>query len=136
MLAALRQSTESRQLVDLAKRYLSGVKGTLVQGKKIKAEKAAQRAAIAQQIAAGGPVGAGSQRQQGQVPQGSARAHQTSGQTVAPYQAQQQQAMGPFAAINQAARNGGQSGQGLQVRQYVYQDGQPGVGHGPGTGNG
>ena len=47
MLNALKQSTESRQLVDLAKKYLSGVKGTLVQGKKIKAEQAAARAAAA-----------------------------------------------------------------------------------------
>jgi hypothetical protein len=48
MLNALKQSTESRQLVDLAKKYLSGVKGTLVQGKKIKAEQAAARVAAAQ----------------------------------------------------------------------------------------
>jgi len=47
MLNALKQSTESRQLVDLAKKYLSGVKGTLIQGKKIKAEQAAARAAAA-----------------------------------------------------------------------------------------
>jgi len=65
MLAALKQSTESRQLVELAKKYLQGVRGTLVQAKKLKAEKAVQRAALAQQIAGvsgsgggggGGPV--------------------------------------------------------------------------------
>ena len=61
MLNALKQSTESRQLVDLAKKYLSGVKGTLVQGKKIKAEQAAARAAAAsrQQQTGSGIPGAG-----------------------------------------------------------------------------
>lgn len=57
MLAALKQSTESRQLVELAKKYLQGVRGTLVQAKKLKKEKAAQRMAVAQQIAAGGAIG-------------------------------------------------------------------------------
>lgn len=42
MLAALRQSPEPKHLIDLAKKYLTGVKGTIVQGKKIKAERAAQ----------------------------------------------------------------------------------------------
>jgi len=62
MLNALKQSTESRQLVDLAKKYLSGVKGTLVQGKKIKAEQAAARAAAAsrqQQTGSSGIPGSG-----------------------------------------------------------------------------
>jgi len=53
MLAALRQSTESRQLVELARKYLQGVKGTLVQAKKLKAEKTAQRTALAQQLVGG-----------------------------------------------------------------------------------
>lgn len=42
MLAALRQSPEPRHLVELAKKYLSGVKGTVVQAKKIRADRAAQ----------------------------------------------------------------------------------------------
>lgn len=41
MLAALKQSPESRHIVDEARRYLSGVKGTLVQSKKQRSEKAA-----------------------------------------------------------------------------------------------
>jgi len=77
MLNALKQSTESRQLVDLAKKYLSGVKGTLVQGKKIKAEQAAARAAAAsrqQQMGSSGIPGSGfgvfpSQQQQQQYRQ-------------------------------------------------------------------
>ena len=42
MLNALRQSAEPRHLVQEASRYLQGVKGTLVQAKKIKAEKLAK----------------------------------------------------------------------------------------------
>lgn len=42
MLAALRQSPEPKHLIDLAKKYLTGVKGTIVQAKKIKAERATQ----------------------------------------------------------------------------------------------
>jgi hypothetical protein len=63
MLAALKQSPESRQLVDLAKKYLTGVKGTLVQHKKLKAEKAAQ-------LAAGGPAGGAGQSLQAPPPGG------------------------------------------------------------------
>lgn len=57
MLVALRQSPESRHLIDLAKKYLTGVKGTLVQEKKRKAEKAAYETALkaSQQASAHGP---------------------------------------------------------------------------------
>ena len=48
MLEALKQSGEPRHLVQLATRYLQGVKGTLAQQKRINAEKAAERAAAAE----------------------------------------------------------------------------------------
>lgn len=113
MLAALKQSTESRQLVELAKKYLQGVRGTLVQAKKLKAEKAAQRVALAQQIAGGivGPI------QHGQAVQ-------------RPAQTQSQQFTGQSAIVSErpgaqrqpqqvsTATNGG-GGPALQVKQYV-----------------
>lgn len=43
MLEALRNSPEEKHLVQLAMKYLRGVKGTLVQTKKLKAQKAAQQ---------------------------------------------------------------------------------------------
>lgn len=42
MLATLKQSTESRYLVDMAVKYLAGVKGHLVYDKKKRSEKQAE----------------------------------------------------------------------------------------------
>ncbi|KAB8342853.1 hypothetical protein FH972_022451 [Carpinus fangiana] len=50
MLTALKASPEQQHLVELATRYLRGVKGTLVQAKKFKAQRATVEALIAQGI--------------------------------------------------------------------------------------
>jgi len=116
MLAALKQSTESRQLVELAKKYLQGVRGTLVQAKKLKAEKAVQRTALALQIAGGSNVvGSGTVGQNGQYVQAQA-------------QKQIQHHAGPSTGVSKATvtqkisdvRPATSSGApALQVRQYV-----------------
>lgn len=49
MLEALRNSPESKELIEMAKKYLTGVKGTIVQDKKKKAEKAAFENALRMQ---------------------------------------------------------------------------------------
>lgn len=49
MLETLRNSTEPRHLIDLATRYLQGVKGSIVQDKKRKEEKQTARLALAHQ---------------------------------------------------------------------------------------
>jgi len=46
MIESLRNSTESKNLIDAAKTYLYGVKGSIVQDKKRKAEKQAARLAV------------------------------------------------------------------------------------------
>lgn len=131
MLAALKQSPESRQLVDLAKKYLTGVKGTLVQHKKLKAEKAAQLAAIK---AAGEGQGQGQQPFQPGGTQSfrvqlaphppqhlgapSGQQQRTSGPSM-PTQSQQQQPSELMQAFHQAAAQNAQNR--LNVRQFAYQ---------------
>jgi len=51
MLETLRQSTESKHLIDMANRYLQGVKGSIVQDKKRKEEKHAAKVASMRQDA-------------------------------------------------------------------------------------
>ena len=55
MLQALKQSSEPKYLVDAATKYLRGVKGTLVQAKKVAREKA-ERARMAEAGNSAGPA--------------------------------------------------------------------------------
>lgn len=57
MLAALKESPEDRPLVQEATKYLSGVRGTLAQAKRIKAQKAAMEAVAAAGYPQGQPYG-------------------------------------------------------------------------------
>lgn len=94
MLATLRDSTESKHLVDLATKYLHGVKGSIVQEKKRREEAAQKTAAIArgEVVPAQMPPGAehiGGRQAPAQMQAGGAAAAATSHKTwisVAPPQ--------------------------------------------------
>jgi len=138
MLAALRQSTESRQLVELARKYLQGVKGTLVQAKKLKAEKTAQRTALAQQLVGGsgatGPVTMEQVRRQAL-----ALAQQFNASLAARREATvaQREAMAAPRDVDARAATSNGAETALRVREYVPVPQQVmGQGHGSESGAG